>query len=338
MLASAASLFRSRIEGFALLTALLPALACGGADTSRAGQDAIAVVAGVPLAAVQVKEVEAREGIGEEAALASALDTLRLAAARREELGEAAELDPVRDANLRASALVRAYLRDVFEPEHGPAKMSDKFLAQNIVPPQRAARHFHPRLHALCQVIVIPKQSKEKDAKPVLAPKDDEQWWTDAHGLLDPIVHRMRQWEPDFAGEKQCSLVFTAASLGRMESEDGELLIKTEGGMFEVDRKDLWSDVWVDALLAAKPKSFVGPFRTEFGIHFVYVLDIMQDTLVVPHNSEEDVRIPAESEAFREIGLDEWRAVEAFPNHIRDLRERHLVRLSEAGPGAPGPQ
>jgi hypothetical protein len=284
----------------------------------------------------QVDEIAKRDGLEPASAEALAIQTLQLVAARRDELGPDAELPAGREAHLRSTALVRTYLRDVFEPENGPERMSDAFLAEQIAPPQRAARHFHPRLHKLCQVLAMPKQSGEKDAKHIYPDKDDAQWWADAHALIDPIAARLRVWESDFAGEERCDLIIRASKLGRRASEDGGIIIKNEGGMFQIDRADLWSQDWIDEISKAEGLGWVGPFETKFGIHFVYVLEIMPDTLIAPQDAKPEERIAAESEVFREKGLTQWRATEAFPNHIRDLRERHLVRL--AGPGSDQPQ
>lgn len=308
-------------------------LACGAdAPTSGPRGELVAQVAGTPLFQEQIDAVAERDGLDADAAKATAIDTIRLQAARKEELGDrGAELAPERAAHLHDSALARTYLRTVFEPEHGPAQVSDGFLRANLTNPQRAGRWFHPKLHALCQVIVMPKQSDEKDAKPVLAPEDDEAWWTEARAMMTRLSTRLRAYEKDFAGEENCTLIQTTVGSGKQANESGEIMVKTEAGMFHVARPNTWSKRWVENMTTATAGAWVGPFETEFGLHFVFVLKIMEDTAVSPFDADEEERIAKQREAFREVGLDQWRATEAFPNHLRDLRERHLVRVAGAG-------
>lgn len=284
----------------------------------------------------QVETTALRDGLESAAAEERAIETLRLVAARQDELGDAARLDPVRDSHLRNAALARAYLRDIFEPANDASHMSEDFIMLNLGIAQRAARYFHPKLHKLCQIIVIPKQPTEKGAERAFPPEGDAQWYRDAHALLAPIEARLRAWGEDFAGEPDCKLFRLAVSLGQMASEDGEIVVQREGGMFEIGRSDLWDPRWIAPLLEVDEPGWVGPFETKFGVHFVRVLEILPDTTVAPSTANFEERLAAESGPYREIGLGEWRGVEALPNHLRDLRTRHLVRL--AGPSGGPPQ
>lgn len=281
----------------------------------------------------QIDAVAERDGVDAETARARVIDSMRLAATRREELGEGAELDPARSAHVREAALARVYLRDVFEAENGPEQVSDGFLSQHLALEQRAARFYHPKLHKLCQVLVRPKQSDDPEADVVKAPEDDA-WWAEAEAMMAPIERRLRAWEADLEGEPNCDLIDRAILANRIDSEDGEMIARLETGVFEVDRTDLWTKPWVEALREVDEPGFVGPFRTEFGVHLVYILAVMPDTRVAPKEASEGEKFAKRSADFRVKQVEQWRAAEGLPNHIRTLRERHLVRLAGTGTGA----
>lgn len=300
-------------------------VACGdpGRDTTPRYGAPVAEVAGKTLDASVVAMIAERDDVDEATARERALDTLRLAAdyeqAQAAQAAEAVLIDPAREAHLLRSARARLWLEEDFEPKHRPEDIPADLIAANMG--KRAI--FHPEVHAICNAIVMPAAVDDETGRHAMPP-DDAAWWARARDYLQPIEAALRRYIVDPSTEPGCGLFGRVARMAAPESD--EFFLKVEQGGYTVCARDLWDPGFVDALCGLSEPAWVDPFRTEFGLHFVVVLQI------TPANEPDD----AGKKAFlRERMHTPWRQ-QAFGEYMERLRAKRTVRFA-AGVGAEAP-
>lgn len=301
-------------------------LGCGAKRSAVASGESLAEVGDQKLLREYVAHVAARDELDEAAARAKVAETLRLVAMRREQLGDAAELQPARESHIRGAALVRAYLKSVFEPAHGADVIDDDYVAPWFDDPTGLARFYHPQLHYVCQIIVVPGQ-EEGATSTTLAP-DSDAWRAGAQAFAEPIFRRFREREIDLAQEEECVLFNTMFSREVQASPDGAYMARFEQGVFDIALPDRWVAEWVDALEQHGTTGFVPTFTTKYGLHLVMVLKIMPDTRVEPPDGTDAEKRAVNEAALRQRLLNGWRAKRAFPEHLKTLAAKHVVRLA----------
>ncbi|TPV94005.1 MAG: hypothetical protein B7733_17645 [Myxococcales bacterium FL481] len=263
-----------------------------------------------------------RDRLSPEGARRVATDTLRLAQAR---LREIESTDPRVDAtarlgwarleNLVRAHSARTWLREGFEPRHSPEDIPRKLVAANLDSP----KYFHPRIHGLCNVMVVPNEDPGDGSRIPLAPTTNE-WRTRAHAVLERVETRLRRWLPDASREPDCKLVKRLVALHEGTYDDSRLRLRVESGVLDVCRADRWDEGFVTALCGpATTAGWYGPFQTRFGLHLVAVLYVKPDTM--PDADERDQRVRQRMlDAWRRSTLDAWLARERR-EHVRLLDE-----------------
>src|SRR5690606_8935570 len=117
-------------------------------------------------------------------------------------------------------------------------------------------------------------------------------------------------------------------------SEDGEYTLRTEEGVFDVARPDLWVRPWIDAITAHDDANggagvgFVEPFFTKYGLHLVFVLRVDAATELASLESGSEAGQRRIRELIRTRQHEMWLAKVAFPRHLARLAEKHVVRLA----------
>ncbi len=306
--------------------ALVTAGACGG--EGRRGEvkgERIAQVGERVLHREVVEMIADRDGVDEAEAEARAIETLRWVAMRDAD-ASAEPLDPMRATQLRRAALARLTLEAEFEAKHGPEDIEDAIVDATLNDEARRSRHFHPKLHFVCQVIVrVPP--KDDSGAPPEAPTDDPQWQRDAEAFGRSFARALDQRREDLAGERNCDLITKLYALAPRQSEDGRFELHFETGAYEVARKDLWVPEFVEALEQIETPGVVPPFHTKYGWHIAFVPRILE-AKDVGDPADPAAQRKARAEALRVELLDGWRAETAFPRYLQLLRDTHVVRLA----------
>ena len=238
----------------------------------------------------------ARDGIDETAARAKVIETLRLVAAARAERSDddAPELDPVRAAHLRRTALARLVLREEFEATHRAEDIPDSDPL--LVRARQPGRQTHPKLHDVCQVLVTPK---DIDPATVAAITTDPAWRARADALLEPARQHVRA-TIDATDEHACELV--ARDVGFEAKKADGMELRYERGGFDLDAcaqplgpdgscgAPQWDPDWVDAVREGEVPGWRGPFYTRFGVHFALVQRVLPANLPDQEGYEQELR------------------------------------------------
>lgn len=286
----------------------------------------VTVIDGEVLDQSVIDMLARRHDISPEAARELAVSRLRLAAAARARNREANDrtdekveaIDPERAALLRKTALARLALEEDFEAKHGPAAIPDDLIDANL---ERSV-DFHPKVHFVCQVLVVPNETPPEGQALVFAP-EDEAWWDGAEAFLGPLHDRMERYVPDPGAEPDCKRFLAITRAFPKLSEDEAYAFRGEGAVFEACARDQLDPGFVDALCEVDGPGWHGPFRTAYGLHYAAVLKVADEFL-----PETDER----RSYLRESMLDTWRA-QKYPEYIERLRSERTVRV--AGPGEP---
>jgi hypothetical protein len=300
------------------------ALAC----TSEHGHTAqpIARVGDEPLHASVIDQVAARDGVDADEARQRVADVLRLVAAARAEregIDDPADLvSQHRVAHLERAARARLWLETDFEPKHRPSDIpADHPLLARA---RTSKRHVHPRVHMICQVIAMPLEELDDDARAQRA--GDASWRQRAKSVLDPIADRLRRHLPERDAEA-CKLI---QQWVRLEgSTDDDVRLRVESGGFDLEAcgeeaddgsclRPQFTPRWTEPVSRAEGPGFLPPFFTEFGLHLVYVVDIL-----APRSLDD----PETDAYLREQVHEQWQR-EQFAAYVQRLREKRAVRLA----------
>jgi hypothetical protein len=285
-----------------------------------------------------VEDIAANENLDADQARERALDRLRLVAARREELAERAtapehpdDLDPTRREHLERAALVRLWLREVFEPAHTAANIPDRVVAQNLSDPSLTRRLFHPELWFVCQALIVPREQGE-DGRNLKPPSEGEaaaRWQADAERAFAPMVARVEAVADDLLGTRDCSVFgrIVGASERQLETDSGTLTIRFENFAFVPEEAAASFDsTWLEQVTASAEPRVVGPFSTQFGLHLVVV------GMIDPAKLADGSLPPQQLAAARETELrshleQPWRA-DQLQRTLAEARDRRVVRLA----------
>lgn len=284
-----------------------------------------------------VEDLAEREGLSEAEARERALDRLRLVAARREQLAERStppehldDLDPARREHLERAALVRLWLREVFEPAHAAATIPERIVAQNMADPALSRRLFHPELWFICQVLIVPREKGEdgRNRKPPNEGEAAARWQADAGLAFAPIVARVEAVADDLLGNQDCSLLgrIVGGSDRELETDSGVLSIRFESFALVPEQAQGLDQVWVEQVTARAEPHVVGPFATQFGLHLVVVSKIEAAKLADGSLPPEQLAAAREAE-LRTTIEPAWRA-DQLQKLLIDARERRVVRLA----------
>lgn len=313
----------------ALLGALLGGdLACGEGRRARTGQ-ALARVDDELLHASVVEHVAARDAVDAEEARQRAADVLRLVAAARDARPEQPggnDLDalasPHRVRHLERAARARLWLETDFEPKH---RREDIPAEHPLLARARASRkHIHPTVHAICQVIAMPPEALDPAQREATAADPD--WRRRARTVLEPVAQRLRRYLPEDDAEP-CKQVQRWIRLE--SSPDDEVRFRVESGGFDLqacaERADdgscetpRFSSAWTEPVSRAEGPGFLPAFFTEFGLHLVYVIEILPPRALDDPDTDDYLR--------REVH-GAWQR-EAFASYVDRLREKRAIRLA----------
>lgn len=278
-----------------------------------------------------VRSVAQRDGISEEEATQHVRDVELLADAARAERDAMADPPPLvseaREAFLRRGALARAWMDEVFEPEHGVEAIDDDdpILQKALASPV----HARPELYRLCQLVAVPSGFDE-DTEGLLAAAAAPKWKAAARARVQPVAQRLRRYvRPDDA--HACRLM---SKLMRYEDrDDGEVSLRVETKAFHLDAcaqrsedgscaQPRWATEWIEQVRPRTEPGFGPLFESRFGLHLVFVVEVL------PPAPRDD---PATIAATREAILDSWRAA-AFDDELEALRQRRAVRVAQGTP------
>jgi hypothetical protein len=300
-------------------------IACG-ADQERARRhDAIARIGDETLYGSVVEHVAARDGVDLEEARQRVADVLRLvAAARARQDGVDDPIDlvsPHRVRHLERAARARLWLETDFEARHRPSDIpADDPRLQAM---RTSPKFIHPVVHMVCQLIAMPPVDLERSDAEALA--EDPAWRKRAQAVFEPVADRMRRHLP----EGDADLCKLMQQWVHLEKPGDDVRFRVESGGFDLEacaqvgengecKTPAFSPRWTEPVSRAQGAGFLPPFFTEFGLHLVYVIDIL------PARSLDD---PDTDTFLRETAHAGWQQ-EAFATYVQRLREKRTVRLA----------
>ncbi len=290
----------------------------------------VARVGGLPLDAVVVEHLAARDGLEPDQARARAVDTLRLVAAGRDAQrardGAAGPvLAPRRAEHQRRAALARLWLTERFEPAHGPGDVPDD--DPRLVRARQDPRLVHPELHVACQVVVQPPADDGGTPTDAAAITGDPAWRRAAEQALAPVLARIDRNVPE-GDPEACRLLEREVELSG-PGDDPRLRVTMERvGGFDLDAcvqtdaagtctQPRFDPTWTAVVRALPAPGRSTPFFTRFGLHVVELEARM------PAQPEGD---PATEAALRRAVLDPWRT-EALARALAELGRARTVRM-----------
>lgn len=276
-----------------------------------------------------VEHLAAREGLSDAEALARGLDQLRWLAARRAEHPD--DLAPARRQHLERAAMVRLWLREVFEPAHTAANIPARVVAQNLADPTVTARLFHPELWFICQALIVPSEIGQdgRASQPPGEGEAAERWRADAERAFAPLVARVAAVADELVDNPDCSLLgrIVAASERSFETASGGLTIRVEQFAFAPSEvRNSFDGAWLEQVTARPDPRLIGPFPTRFGLHLVVLTKV--DPAALPDGSLPPAQLAAAREAaLREVITPSWRA-DRLQQILTEARDRRVVRLA----------
>lgn len=270
--------------------------------------------------------VAARDGVSEQDAAQYVDEVGLLAAQARAEHAALPDAPPLVAENrarfLERAALARQWMTQVFEPAHQAQHIpdGDPLLDRALASP----KHVRPELYGLCQLVAVPSGFGE-DRDGLLAKAADPQWQAAAKARMDTVAERLRRYVR--ADDPQSCRLF--GKLMRFEDkDDGTVKLSVESKAFHLDacakpgpgdtcEEPKWAPEWVDAVRPHTETGFIPVFRTRFGYHLVFLVEVME---AAPLDD------PATVTATREAILDPWRAA-ALDQRLDALRKKWAVRV-----------
>lgn len=276
-----------------------------------------------------VQHLAERDGLDPAVARARALDTLRLVAAGREAAAEAPgeakpELSHARATQLKRSARARLWLKTEFEPRHRPEDIpeDDPLLARA----RGTSAWVHPRVHRVCQVIVMPPADLQGEAAEAMA--EDPAWLEGAMAIAERVHHRAQRHVP-LADDGACGLLGRMAELSgqpadaryrlRFEDEVGfDLEACAEHGRDGTCVRHTLVEEWSAVIGELRPPSLPAPFPTRFGVHVALLRGI------------EPARPPGDpaTEAFLRQQIHRRWQTDAFARELERLTGKRTVRIA----------
>lgn len=300
--------------------------ACGSAPadpTSEPTGDALPTV---------VQMVSDRDGLPEAAAREHVEHVALLAQAARNERDNRVDPPPLltgaRERFIRRGALARLWMHETFEPSHGvdAIPQDDPLLERARVSP----KNVRPRLSMLCQIVAVPAGLEDRDA--LIEKAENTQWQAAAKTRIETVADRVQRYvRPQ--DPQACRLM---GKLMRYEDkDDGVVKLSVESRAFNLDacsREDAsgaclepqWAAEWVEKVRPHTEPGFIEPFRTRFGYHLVFLVQVLE---AAPADD------PATIAATLEAVLGPWRAA-SYDAELDALRKKWAVKVVVGG-GAP---
>ncbi len=263
--------------------------------------------------------VAARDDLSQADARAYVDDVIRLAAAAEAERTRVPDppdaLTEARRRFLRRAAQARVWLHDVFEPTHRAEDIdaSDPVLTRALA----SSKHVHPRVHLLCQLVAVPS-GFDDDRAGLLAQAADPQWQARAATRFEPVANRLQRYVR--ADDPQaCRLM---GKLLRFETQDADgVVLRVETKGFDLDactrraadgtcEEPQWASEWVEQVARAEPPGFIPAFRSRFGHHLVFVLEVLPSQRLEEPDTLATVRTqirPAWRAALLDAAIDSFR-------------------------------
>ena len=328
--------WRSRWRFSGVVLGFLATVSCG--ETKRTTTET-SYVGDEPLSPAVVEWVARRDGLSPADARARVVDTLRLVAAARDQAAQhpdAEALEPQRRSHLVSSARARLWLEAEFEPRHGIQDIPSG--APELVRARKNPRNVHETtVHELCSLIIVPATqpttASEAGASTSPGLAADPGWRAEAKAALATIrrhVDPLVQGDPD-----TCSLLRRLSSHAegtsrwkvRFEASGLDIHACAEMADDGSCRTPRWAAEWVEHVEKAKGPGFLPPFFSRFGLHYVYVHDIL------PPSPADD---PATEQTLRTAVLTEWRA-RRLAEQLQAMRTQDTVRVRSFQDAAPAP-
>lgn len=270
--------------------------------------------------------VALRDDVSEEQARQYVDDVALLAADARRAHAQQADppplLTPARERFVRRGALARAWMHDVFEPQHRPQDIprNDQMLEKALV----SAQYVRPTLHRICQLVAVPS-GFDDDHEGLLAKAADPQWQERATARFEPVATRLqRNVEDD--DPHACDLIRSLMAFETREAEG--VTLRIESTAFDLDAcarvaddgtctEKRWAPEWVEKIRERDEPGFMPPFRTRFGWHLAFLVEKM------PAASGDS---PKDLQRIRQAIHEPWR-IEAFRQLLDTLTQKYAVQV-----------
>lgn len=284
----------------------------GPSNTPENDDQIIAWVNDTPIDRRVVQQIAKERSVDQARALELAADTLRLYFAYQEEVRAAGE-DQDLIAFLKTQGAVRVWLRDRFEPETAATKIPNKRVNAALEKVASQPRPFGPKLHGLCQVIVVPASAEpDTDARQIPG------FEASARQVIADMDKNLNLALPDLKNSERCELFDQLTELIAAKRPP-ELKLKREALRLDLSSTQ-WDQDFVAQIAPQNSPTMLPPFMTKFGLHLVYLAKIF------PANHPETKA--QREQQIRALMEPQWRSdqMEAL---LEKLRKSELIEWAK---------
>ncbi|MBL4684164.1 MAG: hypothetical protein JKY37_06220 [Nannocystaceae bacterium] len=294
-----------------------------------------------PLDASVVRQLATRDGVSEDVARAQAIETLQLAAGSRAAHAQQQYSDPrpqiaaTRRQHLLRAARARLWLDEDFASPRTPAAIpdDDPILGRAL----SSSSYVHPRVHRICQVVVIPADAKNMTEAELIT--RDPAWRARAMSVLSPLAARIQRYIPA-SDPEACGLIGRSMSVLRPETVDEDLLLRFESQLaFDLTAcaevaddgrcvKPNFDPMWTERIGTLDPGTYSEVFAGSWGLHFASLVAI---------EPLRDLADPSTSVLIREQIHLKW-LVREFANYMEALQRDSAVRVAALPAAAQEPE
>lgn len=297
-------------------------LGCQGrrSDADQGGE-ILAWVDQRPIYASVVRDIAKRQGIDQEQALSLAADTLRLYLSYQEQ-PSADEHRQDTERFLTLQGAVRVWLQDSFEPEHGPAQIPSDTVKETLEKVARKGRPFGPKLHGLCQIIVRPKDAQAQDDARSIPGFESE-----ARKLIADMDKNLRRALPELKAADRCKGFDQLTDLIAVDRPQN-IVLKREALLLDLKSKS-WDSDFVEKVRVADEPQLLPAFMTKFGLHLVFVSQVLPAHLAAQSDGSIDPQTQREREQeMRDLMLLGWQSKQ-MKALLETLRKRELIEWTQ---------
>lgn len=293
------------------------ALSSGCKRSPQENATAEATVFGQVIPTRVIDDIVATQKLSRDEAIELAADQLRLSIAYRQEHSNPNApfaLEEQVSRYLKQKKRVRLWLKEKFEPSHRAEDIPASVLNKNLDDPKVRRQHFFPRLHGYCQVVVVWK-SESKEGSPAPKTTLPQDFQARARHLVAPFVRALERNEAELKAAQSCDRFDRLAKFIDRKKEP-QFEIRVERALLDLSQEN-WDQDFRRAVSPAQSHERLEPFMTQFGLHVVYVLEVMP------------ARLPDDSLPARQLRQkrEEWLRKKMAPAYRRSAMGERLEAL-----------
>lgn len=281
----------------------------------------VAWINDTPIHQGVVEQIAKARGIDQDRALQHAADTLRLYFAYQEHNHNDPQLTD-RETFLTTQAAVRLWIKEIFEPQTDDNKIPEKEVAAALTKVATQNHPFGPKLHGLCQVIVVPA-----DPQPATDARQIPGFEASARAVIADMDKNLRRALPELRNSERCER-FDALTELISATRPNNIKLKREAMRIDLS-SERWDKDFVAQVSPFDEPTLIPAFMTKFGLHLVYLAKIFPAHLPADAKGELSARTTAQRDrAMRALMSERWRSNQ-MQSLLQELRKSELIEWTK---------